>query len=258
MPVLPPSRRGIVQVSSHATTPADSTLSGLGALLPDLETLYKDIHSHPELSMHETRTAGLAAERLRAAGYEVTTGIGKTGVVGLLRNGDGPTVMLRAVTIIFGVLSFRTESRSANAFVDFRRFRNATYTGATISNLLLNAVAGILLVSMTLVQVGGGMSAQAAGLVTLGHAVAIVAFIRVGEKLLQRFGSRKPMIWGSLIVGLSIVLLMPTHAMLGTYKVLAIVAFTLFGVRLGFYATPSPDAAVATLPDDQAGSSSGL
>ena len=46
--------------------------------------------------MQETRTAGLAAERLRAAGYEVTTGVGKTGVVGLLRNGDGPTVMLRA------------------------------------------------------------------------------------------------------------------------------------------------------------------
>src|SRR6185437_1842445 len=53
-------------------------------------------HSHPELSMQETRTSGLAADRLRAAGYEVTTGIGKTGVVGLLRNGDGPVVMLRA------------------------------------------------------------------------------------------------------------------------------------------------------------------
>ena len=66
------------------------------SLLPDLEALYKDVHSHPELSMQETRTAGLAADRLRAAGYEVTTGVGKTGVVGLLRNGDGPTVMLRA------------------------------------------------------------------------------------------------------------------------------------------------------------------
>ena len=65
-------------------------------LLPDLEKLYTDIHAHPELSMQETRTAGIAAERLRAAGYEVTTGVGKTGVVGLLRNGDGPTVMLRA------------------------------------------------------------------------------------------------------------------------------------------------------------------
>ena len=63
---------------------------------PALEKLYTDIHAHPELSMQETRTAGMAAERLRAAGYEVTSGVGKTGVVGLLRNGDGPTVMLRA------------------------------------------------------------------------------------------------------------------------------------------------------------------
>jgi hippurate hydrolase len=68
----------------------------LDALLPDLEALYKDVHAHPELSMQEQRTAGLAADHLRAAGYEVTTGVGQTGVVGLLRNGDGPTVMLRA------------------------------------------------------------------------------------------------------------------------------------------------------------------
>src|SRR6185437_2645446 len=75
---------------------AEPTLSPLPGLLPDLEALYTDIHSHPELSMQETRTAGLAADRLRAAGFEVTTGIGKTGVVGILRNGEGPTVMLRA------------------------------------------------------------------------------------------------------------------------------------------------------------------
>lgn len=75
---------------------ASLTLSNLKKLLPDLEALYKDIHSHPELSMQETRTAGIAAERLRKAGFEVTTGVGKTGVIGLLRNGEGPTVMLRA------------------------------------------------------------------------------------------------------------------------------------------------------------------
>jgi hippurate hydrolase len=73
-----------------------SVLANLGGLVPELESLYKDIHAHPELSMQETRTAALAAERLRTAGYEVTTGIGKTGVVGLMRNGAGPTVMLRA------------------------------------------------------------------------------------------------------------------------------------------------------------------
>lgn len=73
-----------------------NVLAGLSELLPALESLYTDIHSHPELSMQETRTAGIAADHLRSAGYEVTRGVGHTGVVGLLRNGEGPTVMLRA------------------------------------------------------------------------------------------------------------------------------------------------------------------
>jgi DHA2 family multidrug resistance protein-like MFS transporter len=165
---------------------------------------------------------------------------------------------LLAVAVVFGVIFFRTESHNVNAFVDFRLFRNMTYTGATLSNLLLNGVAGILLVSMTLVQIGGGMSAQGAGLLTLGYAIAIVAFIRVGEKLLQRLGPRKPMIWGSLIVGASVLLLTPTYTLLDTYKILAIIAFTLFGIGLAFYATPSTDAALANLPDDQAGAGSGI
>lgn len=83
-------------MSDKLRSSATSLPSGLRDLLPQLEALYTDIHAHPELSMEEERTAGLAAKYLRAAGYEVTTGVGKTGVVGLLRNGDGPTVMLRA------------------------------------------------------------------------------------------------------------------------------------------------------------------
>ncbi|MBW8486748.1 amidohydrolase [Actinomadura parmotrematis] len=62
----------------------------------DLSELYRDLHAHPELAFQETRTAGIVAERLRAAGYETATGVGGTGVVGLLRNGDGPTALLRA------------------------------------------------------------------------------------------------------------------------------------------------------------------
>ncbi len=77
-------------------TNSDPVLANLAGLLPDLETLYKDVHAHPELSMQETRTAGIVAEYLRTAGFEVASGVGNTGVVGLLRNGDGPTVMLRA------------------------------------------------------------------------------------------------------------------------------------------------------------------
>jgi MFS transporter, DHA2 family, multidrug resistance protein len=169
-----------------------------------------------------------------------------------------PTLVLLAASILFAILFFRVESRNPRGFVDFALFRNMTYTGATISNFLLNATAGILIVAMTLVQVGGRMTAQAAGFLTIGYAIAIVAFIRVGEKLLQRFGPRRPMVWGSLIVGASIGCLLPTNLTLGAYKALAVVGFTLFGLGLAFYATPSTDAALSALPDDQAGSGAGI
>ncbi|MGH3165591.1 MAG: amidohydrolase [Trebonia sp.] len=64
--------------------------------LDELEKLYKDLHSHPELAFAEHRTAGIAAEWLAGAGYTVTAGIGGTGVAGVLRNGDGPAVLVRA------------------------------------------------------------------------------------------------------------------------------------------------------------------
>lgn len=58
--------------------------------------LYEDLHRHPELSFEEQRTAGIVAGVLREAGYEVETGVGRTGVVGVLHNGEGPLVLLRA------------------------------------------------------------------------------------------------------------------------------------------------------------------
>ena len=64
--------------------------------LDELAALYRDLHLHPELAFAEHRTAGIVAERLRGLGYQVTTGVGGTGVVGVLANGDGPVVLLRA------------------------------------------------------------------------------------------------------------------------------------------------------------------
>jgi len=78
------------------STRGASALTGLDGMVAELEGLYRDVHEHPELSMQEHRTADKAAQRLQAAGYEVTRGVGRTGVVGVLSNGDGPTVMLRA------------------------------------------------------------------------------------------------------------------------------------------------------------------
>lgn len=66
------------------------------ALQPELIALRRDFHRHPELSFQEHRTAGVVADRLAALGLVVRTGVGRTGVVGELRNGPGPTVALRA------------------------------------------------------------------------------------------------------------------------------------------------------------------
>ncbi len=168
------------------------------------------------------------------------------------------TLGILAVSIIATVIFIQMGKKNPNSFIDFKLFKNMTYTGATISNFLLNATAGILIIAMTLIQLGGDLSAQQAGILTLGYAISIVAFIRVGEKLLRKYGPRKPMIWGTLIVILSILLLMPTHFYLESYQWMVVVAFALFGVGLAFYATPSTDAALISLPDDQIGSGSGI
>ena len=73
-----------------------AVLAGLDGIRGWQQDLYRDLHANPELSHAEHRTAGLIAERLRSSGYEVHEGVGGTGVVGILRNGDGPGVLLRA------------------------------------------------------------------------------------------------------------------------------------------------------------------
>jgi len=62
---------------------------------PKLDALYKDIHAHPELAFQEVKTAAKLAADMRAIGFDVTEGVGKTGVVAIYRNGDGPTIMVR-------------------------------------------------------------------------------------------------------------------------------------------------------------------
>lgn len=144
------------------------------------------------------------------------------------------------------------------AFIDFSLFKNKTFTGATASNFILNGTAGVITITMLVLQQGGNLTADTAGYLTIGYGVTILLFIRVGEKLLQRFGARKPMIWGCLILIASLLLLLPTNLMTSTYMVLVVVAYLLFGLGLAFYATPSTDAALMNLPPDKTGAGSGI
>lgn len=207
----------------------------------------------PAVAGYRFDLPGVVAFMLAMVALQVVVTQGST-----LGWGSAVVIGLGVVFVVAAAAFFRIEIGNAHGFVDFRLFRNPVYTGATISNFLVNASVGMQLVSLQLVQMGGGLSAQQAGMLTLGYAIAIIAFIRVGEKLLQRFGPRKPMVWGCLITGFAIALLMPTQVMLESYRTLAIVGYTLFGLGLAFYATPSTDAALSSLPMDQSGSGAGI
>ncbi|WP_369830664.1 amidohydrolase [Mycobacterium sp. ACS1612] len=79
-----------------AANPAAVILDGLSEIRAWQEDLYRDIHQHLELSHHEQRTAHIVGEKLRQCGYQVHDGVGGTGVIGIMRNDAGPTVLLRA------------------------------------------------------------------------------------------------------------------------------------------------------------------
>lgn len=169
------------------------------------------------------------------------------------------TLALTAAGIVATMLFVRSERSCDHPFIDFRMFRNAGYSAATVSNFLLNGVAGALLVALLLVQDGFGLSSLQSGLMTAGYLVAIVASIRVGEKLQQRSGgAREPMLLGCAITSAGLFLTTWTFLPVEVYVVTAFVGFTLFGIGLGIYATPSTDAALASVADACAGTASGI
>ena len=87
---------GALLCSTSAFAQSDTLREGVAEDMPELMELYRDLHEHPELSFEETATAAKLAARARAMGFEVTEGVGKTGVVAVMKNGDGPTVLIRA------------------------------------------------------------------------------------------------------------------------------------------------------------------
>jgi amidohydrolase len=74
---------------------ADPLETAVKADLPELVSIYRDLHANPELGFQETRSAGLLAAEVKKLGFEVTTGVGKTGIVAVMKNGPGPVLMLR-------------------------------------------------------------------------------------------------------------------------------------------------------------------
>lgn len=168
------------------------------------------------------------------------------------------TLGLIATTLIGMLLFIKVETGKLHALIDFNLFKNKAYTGATISNFLLNAVAGTLVVANTYVQVGRGFTAFQSGMLSVGYLVSVLIMIRVGEKVLQKSGARLPMTLGAILAAIGIGTMALTFLPDTAYIIVVFAGFILFGVGLGMYATPSTDTAVSSTPEDKSGSASGI
>ena len=169
------------------------------------------------------------------------------------------TLILGILCIVSAILFFQFELKKKDkSFIDFSIFKNKAYSGATLSNFLLNSAAGTLIVINTYIQLSRGFSAFETGLLSIGYLVCILIMIRVGEKALQKIGARKPMMLGAFISALGITLMALTFLSNSLYIVFVIIGFILFGTGLGFYATPSTDTAVSNSPEGKAGVATGI
>ena len=168
------------------------------------------------------------------------------------------TIGLIVATVIGMLFFIKIETGKLHALIDFNLFKNKSYTGATISNFLLNAVGGTLVVANTYVQVARGFTAFQSGMLSIGYLVSVLVMIRVGEKMLQNVGARLPMIIGSILTAIGIGTMALTFLPDTAYIIVVFVGFILFGTGLGMYATPSTDTAVSSAPEDKVGSASGI
>nr|WP_255726796.1 MFS transporter [Sporosarcina sp. ACRSM] len=168
------------------------------------------------------------------------------------------TLTLFGVALVGAALFFIIEMKKSNQFIDFSLFKIKPYMGATTSNFLLNAVAGTFIVTNMYIQLSRGFSAFQSGLLTIGNLVALLVMIRIGERLLQKVGARKPMIAAAIMSSLGICLTALTFLPDVAYVIVVFFGFMLSGAGLGLYATPSIDTAVATVPFDKTGVASGI
>ncbi|HDP4500472.1 TPA: MFS transporter [Staphylococcus aureus] len=171
-----------------------------------------------------------------------------------------PMILSLIVIFILSLIGFvYYENKIKYPLVDFSIFKNRGYSGATISNFILNGVAGgALIVINTYYQQQLGFNSSQTGYISLTYLIAVLLMIRVGEKILTQFGPKRPLLLGSGFTVIGLILLSLTFLPEMWYIVSSIVGYLLFGTGLGLYATPSTDTAVASAPDDKSGVASGV
>ncbi|MFH4934511.1 MFS transporter [Staphylococcus cohnii] len=170
-----------------------------------------------------------------------------------------PLILMLIVIFIISIIVFVLfENKVKNPLIDFKLFKHKAYSGATVSNFLLNAVAGTLIVANTYFQSGLHFTSFQSGMMTITYLIAVLIMIRVGEKILQEVGPKKPMLIGAGLNAIGILLISFTFLPTPVYVISCVLGYLIYGVGLGMYATPSTDTAVTTAPEDKVGVASGV
>lgn len=170
-----------------------------------------------------------------------------------------PLILSLTVVFIVSVIFFLIyEKKLQNPLIDFGLFKHKGYSGAVISNFALNAVAGTLIVANTYFQQGLGFTSNQSGMMSITYLITVLVMIRVGEKIMQKLGAKRPMLHGSLLNAAGMLLIALTFLPTGIYVVSSVIGYLLFGLGLGMYATPSTDTAVTSAPDNKVGTASGI
>ena len=166
-------------------------------------------------------------------------------------------ITLLAIAIGSFSLFIVLEKRATNPLIDFKLFKNKAYTGATASNFV-KWCCGNINSSQHICSRGLGYSSLQAGSLSITYLVMVLIMIRVGEKLLQTLGCKKPMLIGTgvLIVGECLISLTFLPEIL--YVICCVIGYLFFGLGLGIYATPSTDTAIANAPLEKVGVAAGI
>ncbi|WP_436955508.1 MFS transporter [Staphylococcus sp. AS1337] len=168
------------------------------------------------------------------------------------------TIGLFITSIILALIFIFYEKSRKNQFIDLKLFKSKPFTGAVLTNFLQNGIAGTIVVANTYIQVARGYSAFETGLLTLGNIVALLLMIRVGEKMLQKFGPSKPMFLSIIIASIGMSSGALTFLPNFTYLVVVFIGFLIGGIGIGLYATPSIDTLLENVSDDKSGIGSGI
>ena len=172
---------------------------------------------------------------------------------------SGLSLTMLAGAILTGLWFVRSGLRKGDAaLIDFSLFKNRAYSAAVLSNFMLNGTIGTLMITSIWLQQGQKLSSLQTGMMTLGYLVTVLVMIRVGEKLLQRYGARIPMMTGPVLAAIATGLISCTFLSKEVYIVTVFISFVLFGFGLGCYATPSTDTAVVNAPENKVGVASGI